>query len=55
MSASLGKRDELIENLKQAYTYLSDQGQKVGTIGWCFGGGWSLATALALPRISTPP
>jgi carboxymethylenebutenolidase len=49
MSASLGKRDELIENLKQAYAYLSDRGQKVGTIGWCFGGGWSLATALALP------
>ncbi len=23
---------------------------RVGSIGWCFGGGWSLQTALALPR-----
>jgi carboxymethylenebutenolidase len=49
MSAAMEKRDALIENLKQAYAYLSPDGQKVGTIGWCFGGGWSLATALALP------
>jgi carboxymethylenebutenolidase len=50
MRASLDKSAELTENLKQAYAYLSDGGQKVGTIGWCFGGGWSLATALALPE-----
>jgi len=43
--------DEAISNLKQAYTYLAEQQNvtKVGTIGWCFGGGWSLQTALALP------
>jgi carboxymethylenebutenolidase len=50
MRASLDKSAELTDNLKQAYAYLSDGGQKVGTIGWCFGGGWSLATALALPE-----
>ncbi len=50
MRAALEKSGELTENLKQAYTYLSDGGQKVGTIGWCFGGGWSLQTALALPQ-----
>ena len=50
MRAALDKAPELTENLKQAYTYLADGGQKVGTIGWCFGGGWSLATALALPE-----
>jgi carboxymethylenebutenolidase len=50
MRASIAKREELTENVKQAYAYLSDRGQKVGTIGWCFGGGWSLATALALPE-----
>lgn len=50
MRASLDKSPELTENLKQAYAYLADGGQKVGTIGWCFGGGWSLATALALPE-----
>ena len=49
MRASMEKRDELTETLKQAYAYLSTDGQKVGTIGWCFGGGWSLGTALALP------
>jgi carboxymethylenebutenolidase len=49
MRASMEKSAELTENLKQAYAYLSDGGQKVGTIGWCFGGGWSLQTALALP------
>jgi carboxymethylenebutenolidase len=50
MRAALEKSGELTENLKQAYAYLSDRGQKVGTIGWCFGGGWSLQTALALPE-----
>lgn len=50
MRAALDKGPELTENLKQAYAYLADGGQKVGTIGWCFGGGWSLATALALPE-----
>ena len=50
MSASMEKRDQLTENLRQAYAFLSPDGQKVGTIGWCFGGGWSLGTALALPQ-----
>jgi len=26
---------------------------KVGTVGWCFGGGWSLNASIANP--STPP
>lgn len=40
-----------IENLRQAYSYLKEQQgiTKVGSIGWCFGGGWSLQTALAMP------
>ena len=50
MSASLENRDVLTENVRQAYSYLSSQKQKVGTIGWCFGGGWSLNTAIALPE-----
>jgi carboxymethylenebutenolidase len=39
------------DNLKQAYDYLEREHQapRVGTIGWCFGGGWSLATALMMP------
>jgi carboxymethylenebutenolidase len=39
------------ENVRQAYQYLETQQKapKVGVIGWCFGGGWSLQTALLLP------
>src|SRR3954467_3826190 len=37
-------------NLKQAVTYLKAKGvKKIGVIGWCFGGGWSLQTALLAP------
>lgn len=50
MRASMEKTDSLTENVRQAFSYLEGDGQKVGTIGWCFGGGWSLATALALPE-----
>ena len=49
MSAAMERADALTDNLVQAYDYLAKDGQRVGTIGWCFGGGWSLATALALP------
>ena len=49
MSASMEKTEALTDNVKQAFAYLEGDGQKVGTIGWCFGGGWSLQTALALP------
>ncbi len=40
------------ENLRQAYSYLTEQAGAgdVGTIGWCFGGGWSLQTALLMPE-----
>lgn len=39
-------------NLRQAYDYLTTTvgASEVGTIGWCFGGGWSLRTALLLPE-----
>ena len=39
------------ENLRQALAYLRRElgAEKVGVIGWCFGGGWSLATALDEP------
>jgi carboxymethylenebutenolidase len=42
---------EALHNLKSAYHYLhSTKGaEKVGVVGWCFGGGWALQTALALP------
>ncbi len=46
------EEEPALDNLSQAYAYLVDkQGASgVGTIGWCFGGGWSLQTALAMPE-----
>jgi len=45
------QEEQAVDNLTQAYQYLTgEQGaQNVGTIGWCFGGAWSLQTALAHP------
>jgi len=39
------------ENLRQAYAYLDDEigAPRVGSIGWCLGGRWSLRTAILLP------
>lgn len=39
-------------NLKQAYQYLDKYAlsPKIGSIGWAFGGGWSLQTGLMLPN-----
>ncbi len=38
-------------NLKAAYAYLAsvEKAPRIGTIGWCLGGRWSLRTALLLP------
>lgn len=40
-----------LANLRQAYDYLAGPmaAPRIGSIGWCFGGGWSLQTAVALP------
>ena len=44
------QKPQLEENLRQAYSYLEtkQKAPKIGVIGWCFGGGWSLATAYSL-------
>ncbi len=40
-------------NITKAYNYLVEEKQapQVGSIGWCFGGSWSLETALLFPQL----
>ena len=51
MMAVMDDPDSAKANLRQAYAYLHDHehATKMGVIGWCFGGGWSLQTALLFP------
>ena len=39
-------------NITKAYNYLSEEKQapSIASIGWCFGGSWSLETALLFPQ-----
>ncbi len=39
------------ENIRQAYQFLADSGQapRIGVLGWDFGGGWALNTAMLFP------
>lgn len=38
------------DNLRQAYAFLAARGApRIGSVGWCFGGGQALNAALALP------
>lgn len=48
MSAAMGNPSAAQDNLRQAISFLRDQqgASRVGSIGWCFGGYWSLQTAL---------
>jgi len=52
MTEAMENEDALTDNLMQAYSYLVEEygAPRIGSIGWCFGGGWSLRTALALPN-----
>lgn len=51
MQGVMGQPAPAEENLLQAYDYLVDQlgAPAVGSIGWCFGGAWSLKTGLLIP------
>lgn len=51
MRAAMSNAEVSTENLRQAVAYLRSRegASEVGVIGWCFGGAWSLRTALAMP------
>jgi carboxymethylenebutenolidase len=50
MEATFERTDQLESNLRQATSYLREEraAPRIGVIGWCFGGGWSLRTGLML-------
>lgn len=52
MKEAMARSRRLEENLKQAYVYLEKkrEASRIGVIGWCFGGAWSLQTALLFPE-----
>ena len=51
MNGVMANRAPAADNLKQAVAWLKGKGAtKIGVIGWCFGGGWSLQTALLAPN-----
>jgi carboxymethylenebutenolidase len=48
--------DRGLRDLEAAYTYLSSRpdvdASKIGSIGWCMGGGWSLKLAVDQPKLA---
>ncbi|MGF1535820.1 MAG: dienelactone hydrolase family protein [Elainellaceae cyanobacterium] len=52
VQAALDNPSRLEDNLSQAYGYLEGElsASKIASIGWCFGGTWSLNTALLFPQ-----
>ncbi len=51
MQGLMANTDQADDNLRQAYRYLDEElgTPRVGSIGWCLGGRWSLRTAVLLP------
>jgi carboxymethylenebutenolidase len=51
MAALVDEPDAARANLRQAYEYLEKYAfaPRIGSVGWCLGGGWSLQTALLFP------
>lgn len=49
-------KERAVTDLKSAYNYLSNltvvDNNKIGSIGWCFGGGYSFQAALNIPQLA---
>jgi carboxymethylenebutenolidase len=52
MMQAVENRDSVTSNIEQAYAFVSDTAgaPRVASLGWCFGGGWSLSTAMLFPE-----
>lgn len=52
MGEVMANPDRALLHLRAATTFLQDghHAPRLGVVGWCFGGGWSLQTALRLPE-----
>lgn len=52
MQQAMERTDRLERNIEQAFYYLDvmPSTNRIGSVGWCFGGGWSLRTALMFPQ-----
>ncbi len=51
MQAAMAGTAAADSNLEQAYSFLKEKedAKRVGVVGWCFGGTWSLKAALLMP------
>jgi carboxymethylenebutenolidase len=51
MANVVENREDASENIRQAYDFLETiaGAPRIASLGWCFGGGWSLNTALMFP------
>ena len=52
MLRAVENRDSVTSNIKQAYAFVNDTAgaPRIASLGWSFGGGWSLNTALLFPE-----
>jgi len=52
MMRAVENSDSVTSNLEQAYAFVANTAgaPRVASLGWCFGGGWSLNTALLFPE-----
>lgn len=51
MLSVVNKPEPAAENIRQAYNFVAATAgaPRIGSLGWCFGGGWSLQTAMLFP------